>query len=337
MPSERQLIQRIRDLARNLDPELRVAIGDDAAVLDWPTSVRLVVAKDVMVEDRHFRRSWTGPEFLAEKSLSVNLSDLAAMGAQPRGSLLGLTLPPDLSPDFAERFLDHFANFATRMQSPLLGGDLSGGSQLHVSVTALGGLSGRPWCRGGGQPGDHLVLIGPAGLAAAGLAELEHLGSLPQSLRNREGLRAFCERRQLPAALLEAQLLPRVYLEEAAWFGTHTDVHAAIDISDGLAGDLGQIAEESRLQALLDWPSLQLFREPGAGKIRLDNVLGGGEDYALALALSSRDWEHVQRDYPETLRKPFRIGELVAGPPGIAIRRDNTIEPLLANHYDHFA
>jgi len=337
MPSERQLIQRIRKRAQNLDPDLRVPIGDDAAVLDWSASVRLVVAKDVMVEDRHFRRNWTVPEFLAEKSLAVNLSDLAAMGARPRGSLLGLTLPPRLPPDFATRFLDHFVDFADRMKCPLLGGDLSGGSQLHISVTALGGLSGEPWLRGGGQAGDCLLLVGKAGLAAAGLAELERIGSLPHSLRTRQELRRFCHRQHLPAKFLEAHLLPSVYLEEAAWFSAHTDVHAAIDISDGLAGDLMQVAEESRLQIVLDWSFLQALREPESERLRLDNVLGGGEDYSLALALSSRDWECVQEDYPETLSKPHRIGELVAGPPGIVIRRDETIDPLPTNRYDHFS
>ena len=336
MPSERQLIQRIRKRARNLDPGLRVPIGDDAAVLDWPASVKLVLAKDVMVEDRHFRRGWAVPEFLAEKSLAVNLSDLAAMGAQPRGSLLGLTLPPRLGPDFATRFLDHFADFADRMHCPLLGGDLSGGSQIHISVTALGGLSGEPWRRGGGQAGDCLLLIGEAGWAAAGLAELERIGSLPHSLRTRKDLRSFCHRQQLPAALLEAHLLPSVYLDEAAWFAAHTEVHAAIDISDGLAGDLAQVAEESRLQVLLDRSVLQVFREPESRKLRLDNVLGGGEDYSLALTLSTRDWERVQECYPDTLSKPHRIGELVAGPPGIAIPRDDALDPLSSDRYDHF-
>lgn len=336
MPSERQLIEKIRKLAAVEEPSITVPLGDDAAVLRCPEGRQLVVAKDVLVENRHFKLPWTIPEFLAQKSLAVNLSDLAAMGATPCACLLGLTLPPVLSGEFFDRFLRAFCEAARNWHCPLIGGDLSGGDFLHASVTVLGSVGENPWGRNGGLAGDSLVLVGNVGLASRGLRDLERLEELPGSIGTRQQLRRFSRQQGLRSLFIEAQLLPEPQLQAAAFLSDQVKVHAAIDISDGLAGDVEALAQASGLRAILDWSRLELLQKCGSVRIEIEDLLNGGEDYALVLALAPAELEKVLKDYPNALMKPRRIGELCEGVPGLAVRRNHSAEPLAIRRFDHF-
>ena len=148
--TESELIRWIRNQKQDESPFVLKGVGDDCAVLDSTRQSRLVVSTDVLVEGVHFRRRWMHPYFLGRKALLVNLSDLAAMGALPAACLLTLTLPPGLTGDFFRSFMDGFLEEVRRWKAPLVGGDLSRGSSVHVGVTIWGHLE-RP-CTGPRPP-----------------------------------------------------------------------------------------------------------------------------------------------------------------------------------------
>ena len=145
-------------------------IGDDCAVFDPRSYSKLAVTADMLLEDVHFRRRWVSPYFLGRKSLLVNLSDLAAVGAQPYACLLALALPGDLTECYFNSFMKGFLEEGARWDAPLIGGDLSQSESIFVSVTVWGSFqTGRPLWRSDAQNGDILVLIGEVGLSRLGL------------------------------------------------------------------------------------------------------------------------------------------------------------------------
>ncbi|MBV8462183.1 MAG: thiamine-phosphate kinase [Acidimicrobiales bacterium] len=240
--------------------DIEVGIGDDAAVLGLGANERLVVSVDLVAEDVHFDLGVGTPADAGWKALAVALSDLAAMGATPRFAVVAVASPPD-------RDLDDFgqglAEAAAAFRCPVVGGDLSRAGALVASVTVAGSLpnDGRPaLTRSGARVGDLLFLTGPLGASAAGLRQL------------RAGTTATPESATSIRAYLRPQ--PRIAEGLAARRGQAT---AAIDISDGLAADAGHLAEASGV-------GLSFDGLPVAEGARLEEAIGGGEDYELLLA-----------------------------------------------------
>ena len=220
-----------------------------------------VVTQDTLVEGVHFRRSWTTWRDLGYKAAAVNLSDLAAMGAEPEALLVALALPPDVG---AEAIAELYEGLNEPGVS-VVGGDTARADSLVVTVTAAG-KSERVPGRAGARPGDLLVVTGPLGGAAAGLHVL------------REGLDGFEElvalQRRPPLRLDEGRRLARV-------------AHAMVDLSDGIAGDAARIAERSGCRLVLE-PD-RIPRAP-----RIDDVADLpfwtlGEDYELLAVLAPAD------------------------------------------------
>ena len=236
-----------------------LASGQDAegAVLEGG----LVVTQDVLVEGVHFRSDWTSWRDLGYKAAAVNLSDLAAMAAEPLGLLVGLAVPPETG---AAAILELYEGI-TEAGVPVLGGDATAAGEFSVSVTAVG-RSERVPGRAGARPGDVLVVTGPLGGAAAGLYALEH------------GLEGFDE-------LVERQRRPPFRLEEGRRLGPFA--HALIDLSDGILSDAARIAARSSCRLAID-----VDRVPRAA--RLEEVAElpfwtMGEDYELLAAVASED------------------------------------------------
>ena len=205
-----------------------------------------------MVEKVHFRKEWISPEFLGRKAVLVNLSDLAAMGAKPYCCLLGLTLPGELKESFFERFINGFCGECERNLLTLVGGDLSAGHEIHISVTVIGIVdSGSPVYRSSAMPGDHIFLIGIPGRSSAGLYFLKN-----SSL---QGLETISNEVQLARLVgngpelewIRSHLLPENLLQPAGWLRKNGLVNSMIDVSDGLGNDLYHILEESGLSAEL--------------------------------------------------------------------------------------
>jgi thiamine-monophosphate kinase len=291
-----------------------VGIGDDAAVLSAPP-MPLVWTVDAAVEGVHFRRELLGLDDLGYRATMAAASDLAAMGAAPLGLLAALVLPPWVSDADLEALAGGQRLAADELGTAVIGGNLARGSELSITTTALGSAA-RPLTRAGALPGDALWIAGPLGLAAAGLLALERGGPLPPEA----------------ASAVTAWRRPRARLAEGlrAILG---GARAAIDISDGLARDVGHLARASGVRAVLDATSIagpELHAVAALlGRDPLPLALHGGEDYALVVALPAG----------ESMEGFARIGtvEPAAGGPLLALRsEDGALAPLDDRGFDHF-
>lgn len=264
-PGEFELIERYFTRRGAHREDVLAGVGDDGALVAVPAGATLVLAADSIVEGAHFPAGFDA-RFVGHRALAVNLSDLAAMGAEPAWALLAVTLPAA-----DEHWLSGFAagldTLARRHGVALVGGDTTRGP-LTVTVTAAGLVPpGRALMREGARPGDDVWVSGTPGDAAAGLAILE--GRLPAQGRARDALLA---RFQLPQ--------PRVTLG-LALRGIAT---ACIDVSDGLAGDLAKLCTASGVGADVEGRELPLSAglcSVAPPHARLAYALGGGDDYEL--------------------------------------------------------
>jgi len=244
------------------------ALGDDAAVMRPPQGREIVLTTDMMVAGRHFLNE-DAPDLIARKLLRVNLSDLAAMGAEPEGYLLGLAFADRLDVHFARRFAAGLATDQQAFGLSLLGGDtVSGAGRLTLSLTAIGSVpSGEALQRSGADIGDDIYVSGHIGDAALALKGLR--GEL-------EGAAALAERYYLPA--------PRL----ALGIELRGVASACIDVSDGVVADLGHICRRSGVGARIE--AAQLPMSGIAGRLLQDRpelwpvVLAGGDDYELLFA-----------------------------------------------------
>lgn len=300
--------------------DVLLGVGDDAALLMPPPGRALVAATDTLVEGRHFLPG-TPSASIGHNALAVNLSDLAAMGADPAWALLSLSLP-----DADEHWLEGFAcglhKLASRHGVALVGGDTVAGPRV-VTMEVLGFVAPEAALRrDGARPGDAIFVSGTPGVAAAGL----------QLLRDRRA--PFDSDDVRVRRFLYAE--PRLALGRALR-GRAT---AAMDVSDGLLGDLGKLAAASRVGAHLDLERLPIqplidLRHDRAQSERY--VLHGGDDYELLFTLPGDDAGRRAADIAADAGCPIhRIGEIVAGD-GVQCRRDGVAEPVTGLGYDHFA
>ena len=290
-----------------------LGVGDDGALIAPTPGQQLVVSTDLLVEGTHFLAD-TDPEALGWKPLAVNVSDMAAMGAQPRWATLAAAFPAS-AVDWIEPFARGFFDCAASYGIDLIGGDTTRGLRTFC-VTILGEVpAGQALRRDGARPGDSIWVSGRPGRAALGLAHLQGRTRLT------EPLLAACL-----TALQRPQ--PRV----ALGLTLREIASAAIDVSDGLLADLGHILDQSGRAARLRIPDL-----PAAGLER-DCLLAGGDDYELVFtAAASFDGEIAA--LTGKLGLPLtRIGQIVAGPPGelVLCDHDGTAITPARRGYDHF-
>ncbi len=288
MASEFSLIARYFTRAT---PSAVLGVGDDAALLHPRAGHELVVSTDMLVEGTHFLPGTDACD-LGWKTLAVNLSDMAAMGAAPRWATLALALPAARD-DWLAAFADGFFACAETFGVELIGGDTTRGP-LSLSVTILGEVpAGQALRRDGAHVGDDIWVSGEPGRAALGLAHLQGKRTLDEPLRS-----------ECLAALQRPQ--PRVALGLAL-----RDVaSAAIDVSDGLLADLGHILERSRLSA-----TLQCAVPQG---LTFASYFSGGDDYELVFTAAPTQRDRLAT-LASTLNLPLtRIGQTVALVPGTA-------------------
>jgi thiamine-monophosphate kinase len=316
----------IERLARRLPPStgVVVGIGDDTAVLQLSPNAQLLATCDGQVEGVHFLRDGTPARALGHKALAVNLSDIAAMGGRPRWALVALTLPPDLDLTWVDELYDGMADLASAHGVGVVGGNVARtAGPIVVDVTLLGEVPpGARMTRDVARPGDAVMVTGWPGESAGGL-----------QLILRPELRA-----KLPAAdvelLLDRHQRPTARVEEGARLGQSGLVTAAIDVSDGLAADLGHLLAANGVGATLDAASLPISSSlrrlaEVAGRDALELALHGGEDYELLFTCPA---ERVA----ELPAVATRIGA-IDGEAGLRLRRsDGSVEPLAARGHDHF-
>ena len=317
--SELERIELIRGLlaggASAAGPVI-LGIGDDAAILA-PSAEQMVWTIDCAVEGVHFRRDLMALEDIGYRATMAAASDLAAMGAAPLGLLANLTLPGDIGDDDLAALVRGQRAACDAIGAAMIGGNLARGGELSITTTALGAAP-LPLRRDGARPGDELAIAGPVGLAAAGLRIV---------LDQRQRQRALDDPAAAPA--LDAFLRPRARIE--AGLAARSTARAAIDISDGLAADLGQLTRASGVRAELDAEALltpalcAAAALVGADPIEL--ALHGGEDYALLVAGPGAGG----------LPGFTRIGRCAPGEPGVAlIGPDGHAAAVPERGFDHF-
>ena len=286
---EFELIAAIRRSCNKLPANGFEGIGDDCAVLPLGGGEALVFTCDALCEGVHFLRHATTPEQLGAKSLAVNLSDVAAMGVQPVATLLALSLPADLEPDWAERFIAGYTALAERYGVALIGGDTTRSQQgVVISVTAIGrGPEAALKRRRNARAGDTIFVSAPLGASGAGLRDI--LG------------RAF----DTPLAAIHCAPTPEI--EAGRWLGARPEVHAMMDLSDGLASDLRHILTESGVGA-----AIELEQIPVAAGATLDDALSGGEDYKLLFTAEAATT--LAADFEAAFGRPlYPVGRIVGG------------------------
>jgi len=302
--SEAEIIERLR--------KLFPAIGDDAAVVG-----EQVITTDMLIEDVDFKRDFP-IDAVARKSVAVNLSDLAAMGATPSFAVVSLGAPKWLD---IVKFMTEVQAAAKKYSLEIVGGDLSRSDKLVISVAAIGNAK-RPLLRSGAKPGDRIYVSRPLGAASAGLQLLQH--------PPREMSYAL---REIAESMIARQLDPEPEVTLGIALAGIDAVTACIDISDGLSTDLHHLCDASGVGAEIErnripvFPDLDRAGQPLGIDVR-KAVLHGGEEFALLFTSTMRESELSAR-----VRRPvYAIGKIVDGS---GVRIDG--EPLAAGGFDHFA
>jgi thiamine-monophosphate kinase len=308
--SEFALIQRFFTRQRATNPSTRLGIGDDCALLSIPDGYELAVTTDTMVENVHFFAE-ADPELLGHKLLAVNLSDLAAMGAKPVSVTLALTLPT-VDENWLTAFAQGFLKLAELYSVDLIGGDTTSGP-LTLTVQAMGLVpKGRALRRSAALPGDFIYMTGCLGDAGLGL-------KIKQGYDCANPEAALTRFNRPEPQVVAGQALIGI-------------AHACIDLSDGLAGDLGHILDQSRVGACLDWEALPLSK---AVLAYINDTgdwfmpLTAGDDYELCFTVSPE--QAAQLTIAAT-----KIG-IIESQPGLRLNKSGNIQALEVKSFEHFS
>ena len=308
---------------------LVVGIGDDTAA--WqPTAGSLTLATcDIQVEGRHFLRSSITPYQLGRRATAINLSDIGAMGGQPRYALVSLALPKDTEVAWVEELYRGLKDEMAQFGAGVVGGNLSATSgPIVIDISLLGEVAPQALVRrNGAQPGDAVMVTGALGASAAGLLAIQH------------GLDG---KRPAVAKVLAAHLTPTPRVREGMAIGRSGKATAMIDVSDGLAGDLGHICEASRVAARIFASRVpigaethEIAAELGADALAL--ALHGGEDFELVFTCRPDEAAALAAAlHQETGVPAVEIGVLTAGSGITLVRPGGTEERLTAGGWDHF-
>ena len=329
--TEDDLIGVLRTILAEEVPGLRLGPGDDAALVDADSGFEILTA-DLLVEGVHFRRDTTSPRDLGYKSLTVNVSDVAAMGGRPRYALVSLAIPPDDEMPWVIELYGGLRDAAGRHGMAIVGGDLSRAEETVISVTVTGEVAkNRAVTRAGARPGDRVVVTGRLGAAAGGLRLSQaDPSTVSESLGTGWG-----------RSLLEALARPVARVDEGETFAA-AGATAMMDVSDGLAKDLARLCRESEVGAKIEGPKI-----PVADGVReiaevlavdaLELTLEGGEDYELLATLAPEAVERAASRVAERFGTPVTdIGEIVEGE-GVTLVDDTGAERRLEpKGWDHF-
>jgi thiamine-monophosphate kinase len=321
------LIASLRHVLPSEPSWVRIGRGaDDTAVLDLGGRDWFVWTCDTLVENVHFRQRWLSARELGRRAASVNLSDVAAMGARPLAALASLHLPPSLERSAYQQIMRGLGEQLAAHGASLVGGNLSRAAALSIDVSLLGRTRGhRVAARGGARPGDRVLVTGFPGEAAAGLHGLRRRGA--------DAPRSPLLRRRWVAPT------PRVQAGQLLLQGGATSM---IDISDGLLADLGHLCTVSGVGVEVDRDRLPLSAalRRYAYRVRRDPVdwlLHGGEDYELLCTLPRRRVAVLQKRLQEVLGLSLtEIGTILPARHGRWLRSGSQRRRLAAGGHRHF-
>jgi thiamine-monophosphate kinase len=308
VPTEFELIAWIRDRSHG-NEHVRIGIGDDCAVLRLSAGREALLTTDMLMDGRHFRLDQTGPEAVGYKALAVNLSDIAAMAGVPLAAFVAIAFPKHDLAAVASGIHAGMQALAERFGVSLAGGDTNAwDGPLVISVTLLGETTASgPVTRSGARAGDAIFVTGPVG-----------------------------------GSLLGRHMRPWPRVAEALELQRTSSLHAMIDISDGLAGDLGHVLDESgRVGATLDATAIPIHADAHTisgrdGRSALEHALNDGEDFELCFMVGPEDAERLESHAFGGFR-PVRIGRIDERP-GLRLRmHDGRVENIVARGFDHLA
>jgi thiamine-monophosphate kinase len=301
---EREFVAWLR---KQLPPHnsVELGLGDDAAIVRW-ASDRSVLSSDLVADGVHFQLDEAGPIRVGRKALAVNLSDLAAMAVRPHCALVSLLLPRSQAEALAPALYEGILPLADQFQLAIVGGDTNcWDGPLVVAITVIGQPTERPPLRrSGARPGDAIMVTGSFGGSILG----HHYDFQPR-------------------------------VEESLRLNAQYDIHAAIDVSDGLSLDLDRMCQESQCGAILDVSSVpvsadavQLAGQDGVTALR--HALEDGEDFELILAVAQHEAQRLLADQP--LSVPLtQVGQFVAERGLWREEADGTRRPLAVRGYEH--
>jgi thiamine-monophosphate kinase len=283
--------------------QVLIGPGDDCAALRWHPDAPVLVTTDMLMDGICFNLAEAGPRMVGRKGMAVNLSDIAAMAGRPIAAVVSVALPRQNGRTLAEELYLGLRDVADKFQTAIAGGDTNTwDGPLVISVTVLGEATPPgPVRRSGAKPGDWLLVTGPLGGSILG----KHLDFTPR-------------------------------VREALELHALADLHAMIDISDGLAADVHHLCTESGCGALLRAEAIPVSdaaRRIDDGRSALDHALSDGEDFELAFALSPADGQRLLQDQPVSGITCVRIGECVEQ--GLWLAEDGRLRTLEPRGYTH--
>jgi thiamine-monophosphate kinase len=329
--TEDELVQAVRKVLSGESPGVLVSIGDDAAVVE-PGNHQLVLTSDMLVEGVHFDLDNVSAHDLGHKSITVNVSDVAAMGGSPRYGLVSLALPPAVEMPWVVELFGGIREATDEYGMAVVGGDVSRSDRFVVSVSVVGTVGlGKAITRSGARLGDTIVVTGALGAASGGL----HLANEPpHAVRGALGSDWGRE-------LVQAYLRPVARVGEGETLA-QSGATAMIDISDGLTLDLSRLCRESDVGATLrlaDVPVSPALKELGRalGVDPLERALHGGEDYELVACLPPDALGAAQDRLRDRFGTPLTAIGAITGEGLVATDSNGVERPLELGGWDHFA
>lgn len=329
--SEDRLIEAIARVLSGDEPGVIVGLGDDAAVVETGSGEQILTT-DLLVEDVHFDRGSISPHDLGRKSITVNVSDVAAMGGSPRYALASIALPPDVEAAWVMELYGGMRDACAEYALSLVGGDTNRAELIVVSVAVVGeAAAGRAVRRSGAQPGDLVVVTGSLGGAAGGfVVSRQHPSKAAAALSQPWG-RELVDALARPVARVgEGQTLAQA------------GATAMMDISDGLAIDLSRLCRASGVGARVDLsavPVSEALRSaaPSLGVDALELALGGGEDYELLATIDATHLPLARRELESRFGVPLSEIGVIVDEGLVAVDVDGNESRLEPKGWDHFA
>lgn len=303
-------------------------IGDDCAVLSVSDTTNHVVSTDLLLEDVHFLKDRISPEELGYKSLAVNLSDIAAMGAKPLYSFLSLGIPKNTKVDFLDDFMKGYYRLSEKYNTPLMGGDTTKSpDKLLINVVVVGVVEkSKMHLRSMAQTGDIVCVTGFLGDSGGGLKAILKQMDVDTDIQE----------------LIDRHHNPKPQINEGLFLGKEKYVHAMMDISDGISSDLRHILKASGKSAKIDVekiPVSTLLRKVAKNHNWDITELGssGGEDYELLFTMEKEKFASLNQAFLTKFGKAIHtIGEIEEGKPEIIWQKNGKPLGNRKSGFDHF-
>lgn len=297
-----------------------VGIGDDCAVIPKDDKIAYLVTTDALVEGIHYFREQIPPSELGYKSIAVNVSDIAAMGGTPQYAFLSIALSKEIDKNWLLEFVQGIKEACLSWGIHLLGGDTVGSKRdLFINITLIGTAShSNIKYRHRALSGDIIFVTGNLGDSGGGLRCLQTGVNHPE--------------------LIKAHFHPIPHVNEGLWLASKQEVHAMMDLSDGLNCDLTRIIKASGCGAIVELSKLPL--SPALKQFCQDSerlALTGGEDYCLLATVAAEAADEIKKEFKEKFgRELHQIGKIISGPESIQYLRNGEPCTLILSNFDHF-